>query len=255
MKNLIYTVFFGEPHILDQYLLMSELLLRHIDHNNTDFLVVTENKFLPSVKQNKNAKPFMYTKPHENIQDITWARFEFLDLIDLSNYSKVLYLDVDIVISCDLAQVFELEMNKPIYSYNDGFNGNLKFDMTKNCDFYGYSFLANEKLLDKLGNSNVFSTGVMLFNTEHMHTIRKSFLFAKKILRKCNVDCYVDFYSIDQPAINIALTMLDTVNPNGLNSFVVNNPEKQVKPISHFPGGIGNTNKIKKMTDFIEIQL
>lgn len=263
VKNAIFFMVLGPSMGLDWAKEFFRSLAPNVNSANTDLLIVVDKKWSKDLKSYISLNPVQFNcQYHEmdtenySMNDICLEKYVLFNSFNLDQYDKVLYLDTDIIISSPLDKVFEIKMDTPIYSYNDGYMGFCKIRDTYDKDYYGLSYLIKNNLLDKYGDRNIFSAGVMLINVKSVVS-KKAFNslvdFAKKNIRN---NGYSNFYDSDQPAAIILFNIMNVINPNGLNNMVVNNPDAFVldmPPIAHFPGGVGASNKLDKMLNFVNL--
>jgi hypothetical protein len=193
------------------------------------------------------------------LSEACWARYEIFRNQNLSNYQSILYLDTDIIVSNSLRNLFGnfLKNGKmPISLHNE----NKKVISANNESIYhGESYFKHFKNIATYEGSPAMTTGVMLFwNCQTIKTIfEASHMLSLKFWDESmhsgiNVDL---FNQSDQPAINYLLTTNRLADTSLLSELVANNPSLTLETaplISHFPGVVGNANKVQKMIAFIE---
>jgi lipopolysaccharide biosynthesis glycosyltransferase len=166
MKNLIYTcVFFNPKYIeLTKILLKSLKIFGKVD-NSVDILVITNDEFKDELSTFCKSLDISY-KIHVlkkiTIEGSKISRYELFRIkndINLEEYSKILYLDTDVIVQSDIKEIFKYELLDKIYAKDQGDIG---------CDIYG-DFLFNEWRKENSNNyidkkTRSFCSGVLLFN-------------------------------------------------------------------------------------------
>ena len=157
MANLVYScVFFDED-----YLALLKLLLKTFsmhDNSDTKYLIVTTSRFKPDIQEmfdeNKIDGDIWCINTIYTQFAACCARLQIFSYPLIDQYSKILYLDTDILITNPLAPIFDIELEEKLYCYDAGITiaewGNSK-----------QLFLENN--IDMDPNTPVFSTCTMLF--------------------------------------------------------------------------------------------
>ena len=170
---------------------------------------------------------------------------------DISSYSKILYLDCDILITNSLSHVFDLSLSNKIYALREG---------NTNHDFYGRMFFVNDPTCIRCtsyppslhqGGRKAFSSGILLFNNVPViNSLFKQILLHIKQHIRNNLPIPV---CLDQPFIVYHAVKNNLYDNTKLIDLAVNNPKKwNSETISHFPGSPGYyESKIVKMSNFI----
>lgn len=173
-KNL-YKIFVLFKNIADE---SKALLKNQCNKTNIDLTFIDINKNLKEINTN------LYETP--NFSEAMYYRILIPELF--SNYTKALYLDVDIIVNCDLAEFFELDLKSNILGVINDF-------MVTIPESYFY-----KKIQDlSLKPEEYFNSGVLLFD------IKKAldFNLKKKFLEKLSNVEKLQFP--DQTILNLIL--------------------------------------------------
>jgi len=264
-NNAIFIAVFGKDSIFEMTKILIESMNKNIKDSSIDLLILTSIEWEEKIKKildTTNLSTNIVCLKNVNHLDtnyLVWKRFELFKHFDVSIYEKILYLDADIIIDDNINEIFNIDMDKPIYSYSDIRIGHEQTyindtgppDSSKDCS--GFSWIKRNNKINFFKDKGRFSTGVMLlyvgrYEKELKKYFSELFTFFKKNISGKG---YPDFYEFDQPSAIIFFTMLDIVKPDGLNNFVINNDDPlesgKKLPIRHFPGGVGNDNKVITM--------
>jgi hypothetical protein len=233
MRNLVYTCVFRSK----EYITLFEYLARSIAlygefPDDTDFIVITQPDFEEGVFQAASGIPRVSTRLRmvDSVFESSRAKLHIFDY-DLSNYTRILYLDTDIVVNEPIGRLFSLDIDPgKLYALQEG---------TISHDHWG----GDTPLFDLTkidGNTTAFCAGVLLFrNSVHMKE-----LFAE-INDRINLDIYERKIPIsgclEQPHINYGAIMKGAYDNQLLKSYIMNNPIHIQNGILvyHFPGGPG----------------
>ena len=241
--NCIFVCIFNEEKYIDMfYLLLESIIIYGNLNSDTEILIYTSSQFMNKITQshlfNEKIK-FEINDDNNTIKSACRSRYNIFDLKTIQNYSKILYLDTDILIKDDLNQIFELINEDILYVLEEG---------TIDNEFYG------NKLFDEYGTKNnykdksAFTSGILLFN--NCEKIKNLFEDTKKII--CEKDEL--FQLNDQPYLVYNAFKYNLYNNKILKSFAVNN-DKNInsnKVIHHFPGGRTiYMKKIEIMTNYL----
>ena len=121
-RNLVYFCAFHNKGYLDllRILLSGVKLFSTID--NIDFLVLTDEEFLPTVSDISvsldipiKTQIFNFKTQHE----AGCARLFIFNYKDIDNYNKILYLDTDISVQNDISQVFNVPIEDNVYAVQE----------------------------------------------------------------------------------------------------------------------------------------
>ncbi len=265
-KNLLYYSSFGCQNT-NLFITASAILsAKKFKDDSFDILLYCDvnmfvclNKFWPGITDGIRVwkSYYAYTSPF----DATWSRYEIFNWIDIGEYSNILYLDTDTIVSGKLSNLFSL-LDKKLLNLFSLFYKKLspifalQEDSPSDKPYHGQQiYKLYKKDYEKMKH---FSTGVLLFkkckSVENIFSISQS--FSRKFIqqyRRNFDDRLAPFSTCDQPTINFLLNKKSLVDVKSLKEFVKNNPKNnQQFLISHFPGGVGNKNKASKVFNFLE---
>ena len=249
---LIYScVFFNK-----NYLKLLELLLnsfkKYNNVINVDYLIITNPDFKNKIENIFNSLDIpgkIFTINYTEIFQACYSRLNIFDYQDIDKYSKILYLDTDILITNDISNILELKLDKNIlYTLEEGFTNEYEYGG-------GYLF---EKNNDKFINpTSAFTSGILFFN--NCNEIKE--LFANILNHIKNNTLNFIPATFDQPFIVYHAVKNNLYDNQKLINIVINNPTKfNNETISHFPGikgkpgGVGNfEDKYERMKKYSNI--
>ncbi len=117
-QNLVYVCVF----LAEGYVQLLELLLRSIQRfsirQNFDVLVMTSTDLEPMVKAAASKLNFpisVMTASCSNVFQATCARINIFDYEGVDRYQTLLYLDTDILITGELSNLFDLQIDDKLY--------------------------------------------------------------------------------------------------------------------------------------------
>lgn len=254
-KSLIYSCVFKDKN----YLKLINLLLKSykIYGNFTediDYLIICDKEFETKIQKfykNLNINGKIWGMNIQTKFDACCSRLKIFDYIDINLYTKILYLDTDVLITNSINKILNLELEDKIYALLEG---------NTNCGNGYYGF----KLFTENPNCSAFSSGVMLFNNKKI--IKQLFIQIQndinKELKKYKYQPLfgqtkeVNFKDLfgDQPFIVYNAIKDGLYNNQKLINLVINNPEEyKGEIICHFPGKPGFAiNKFQKMKHFFD---
>ena len=255
MKTLIYScIFFNQDYINLFNLLLKSLKLFGNPAKTIDYLVICHPNFRKKITEIFNTLDIngkIWCIELKTKFDARCSRLKIFDYAQIHLYSKILYLDCDILITNSLNKLFDFDLENKLYA------------VFKPCERFYHSHLFNDYEFKFLNRSNTFSSGILLFNNNEI--LKKLFL---DIIYHINETLYIYNYDIlfkqkkevdfsvfpgDQLFIVNQTLKKNMYNNKKLISKVINNPTYfKGQIISHFPGTPGNyKNKICKMNNFI----
>lgn len=243
MKNCIFCCVFTNINYVKMFYLLLESIHIYGDlDSNTDILIYTTTDFQNIIKQSHlycdNIK-FVINDDYVSISDACCARLDLFNFEITSEYSKILYLDTDIIVKANIKPLFELCQKDILYTLEEG-------TITSDTEYWGKTLFGSEA--DKYSDKTAFTSGILLFNT----SIAIRDLFAA-IRRDMNIrKKQLVFY--DQPFIVFNAFHYNMYDNKILKDYAVNNTDdvQSTKIIHHFPGGPGvYGHKIEKMAQYL----
>ena len=242
MDCIFICVFNNEMCIKLLYLLLESIFIYGNLDKDIDILIYTSSHFRSIIMHSHLFNEKIKFEVNDNYNDIgsaCKARLDIFSLSSVSNYNKILYLDIDILIKHDIRVIFDLIKDDILYVLEEG---NIDHD----SDFWGKTLFGDEihNYIDK----TAFTTGILLF--KNCPQIKDLFC---KIREDTNnrphfFDCH------DQPYIVYNAFKYNLYNNKILKTYAVNNDTNihSNKVIHHFPGGPGIfTHKLETMTIFL----
>ena len=242
--NCIFCCIFNQTQYIDMFYLLLEsiLIYGHLD-DNTKILIYTSTMFMNIIKNshlfNSDIICFEINDTFDTIKKACEARLDLFTLPSITNYNKIIYLDIDILIKDDLNKVFNVCNKDILYVLEEG-------SIDSCCDCWGVTLFGDEVL--NYTDKSAFTSGILLFN--NCENIK--FLFNKIKEDICNR--WHDFICHDQPYIVYNAFKYNLYDNKILQSLVVNNDFNihSDKVIHHFPGGPGNYyHKLVSMNTFL----
>lgn len=247
VSNLVYFCVFYNP----DYFKLLELLLKTMRFfsktESFDILVVTNKDFEPlvqelSVKLNLSLKIFCID--FTTIFQAACARLYIFDYENINKYTKILYLDTDIIIKKDITPVFNIDLEGRLYGIESGTIRSPSFG----CQFFDYSKISPD--------TPGLNSGTLLF--KNCQVIRDLFLrIQNHIIEHTKAGIQIP-YCMDQPFINyhaIKDGLYNNVYMNQYVSLYEDNEiptNSEISSICHFSYPIGNFgHKYDRMKNFV----
>lgn len=248
MRNLIYACVFRSREYITLFQYLAESIASYGQVSaDTDLIVLTQPDFEEDILRVaagiQNVSTRLLTV--DSVFESSRSKLKIFDY-DLSAYSKILYLDTDVLVDGPLGKLFEIDTDpNKLYALEEGIVSH---------EFWGGETpLFDLSLID--GNTTAFSAGVLLFrNSPEM----------KQLFTEMNARIDLDIYEkkipmsgcLEQPFVNYCAIMSGKYNNQALKPYVQNNPTSITDGISvyHFPGGPGwYWRKLPAMKDFSEL--
>jgi len=243
-------IFYNKKYIeLLKILLLSLKKFGKIDET-IDILILTHESFKTDLENFGKENDISFKTvilDSTTIEETKWARFEIFNLdryIKINEYSKILYLDTDVIIQKYIKDVFKLELQDKLYGKDAG---NISGEYYGQKLFQEWFDLGNGRDIDK--KTKTFCSGVLLFkpserikelfNATLMHI--KEYKNSGKKFGTC----------IDQPFINFNTIIRNMQDIELLKNIVTNNPDINTikETICHFAGDTCNYDvKIIRMS-------
>lgn len=159
MNCIFCCVFYEEGYLALFYLLLESIQkYGNLEDHTTHLLVYTSTPFMNKIKQSPFMNPHIVFEISDSIDTIDKACKSRLDLFQLPsvtqfNYSKILYLDVDILVRGDLQRIFDVCEQEVVYAKEEGV---IWGDYWGGVSYFG-------KELELYEDQSAFSTGILLF--------------------------------------------------------------------------------------------
>ena len=240
-KFLIYsTVFTNEKYFNLLDLLLKSYIEFGKPENNVEYLLISntiyEKKIL-NLFEKYNIKGNIWLIPNNCFITALCSRLFIFDYENINNYNKILYLDTDILITNNLKNIFNFNMENILYV--------LKENGTTDGVYWGRELFGNNN-----PKASAFTSGILLFNNDE--SIKKLFKDIINHIKYNITNKLVLPHWLDQAFIVYHCVRKNMYNNEKLIGMVVNNPKKLDKEIiSHFPGEVGDYgSKMEKMTKF-----
>jgi hypothetical protein len=239
--DCIFICVFTNPKFLELLNILLESIYTYGNYTQ-DILIYTTTVFAGSIQLSTFMRPnirFEICNTYDTIEKACFARLDLFSLASVSQYSRILYLDSDIVVKAPLSRVFDCATEDILYAVEEGVVGW--------SDHWGQTLFTETEhnLLDSKG----FNSGVLLFN--NCDAIRTLFeeINADRIARPMKLNCpdqaYIVYHAVRRGVYDTQRLKTVSVN-NDMNEY-------SNKVIHHFPGGPGTTqHKLPKMKLFLQ---
>ena len=233
MRNLIYMCVFRSREYITLFQYLAESIISYGElTNDTDVIILTQSDFEEDILRVATGLPNVTTRLYsiDSVFESSRTKLRIFDH-DLSEYSKILYLDTDILVNESLKPLFDIDLDPTkLYALEEG--------------VVSHEYWGGETPLFDLtkinGNTTAFSAGILLFkNSTEM----------KQLFSEMNSHIDLDIYEkkipisgcLEQPYVNYGAIMKGQYNNQALKTLVQNNPTVITPGISvyHFPGGPG----------------
>ena len=257
MKNLVYLcLFLNENYIRFLELFFGSIVLFSKESlQTTDFLVITQEEFLAPIqaigKRLGISIRFWIQEKPISIFISTIARYEIFRWPEIGNYSKVLYLDTDILINGELNTVFNLlEQPDKLYTFREGPISHIYWGGDEIFDFEGDDKEINK---DTIG----FCSGVLLFQANPQ--IASLFEMGKAyMLKKLQVPGSMIPMCYDQPYMNYVCAKYNLNENKSLGTRCINRAFEIVDGyvIYHFPATMFTNkyiNMVALLTEMLKV--
>ena len=248
MRNLLYMCVFRSREYITLFKYLAESIISYGKlTNDTDVIVLTQSDFEEDILRVANGLPNITTRLYsiDSVFESSRTKLRIFDH-DLSAYSKILYLDTDILVNEPLKPLFDIDLDpNKLYALEEG--------VVSHEYWGGETPLFDLTQID--GNTSAFSAGILLFrNSPEM----------KQLFSEMNSRIDLDIYEkkipisgcLEQPYVNYCAIMKGQYNNQALKTLVENNPVGITQGISvyHFPGGPGwYWRKLPAMEAFIDV--
>lgn len=244
--NLIYScVFFNEQYLELISLLLKTYVIFGSPDSNTHYLIICNPSFKNQVShifESLKIDGLIWCLDLTTIFEACYSRLKIFEYHDIHKYNKILYLDCDILITNNLSNILDFDIDDKLYALNEGHS--LGPHQWWGSDFFPPH--SNPR-------TSVFTTCVLLFN--NCHTIESLFTRTLSHIYSHLDDNLPLPICYDQPFI-IYNTVKDNLHNNQkLIHIVINDPwhtSFNGETISHFPSAPGDfDSKYVKMMKYL----
>jgi len=242
MKPLLYfTIFLNEEPIKWLELLLISMKLFS---EPFDILVMTSENLLSSIRELSESLQIMIL-PCETLADCVNHRFKIFDYNEIHKYSKILYMDTDILVQNDLSILFNIPIEDKIYAL-------IEFNKTIESEHHGQTLFDFTKVDKHTPGRNA---GVLLF--QNTPTIKTLFSTLVDKLQNINI------ISPDQQLLNYLCVTQNLFGDDILKEYVfLTYTHYPVSPLinsklimNHFYGTMKRKTKIQRMKDHMRYLL
>lgn len=242
--NLLYFCVFHNKEYAE-YLKLHLISLKYYSKLDTvDILVYTSEEFEPYIKSISNElnipitiKIAKYNSSHE----AACARLYIFDYENLDQYSKILYLDTDILVQGDLTSLFTLELDDILYAKRENVIGR---------EHSGGTFFDFDTI-DR--NTPAINSGVLLFNNSQI--IRSLFDEVKNHIVEMRKSGERMPHCMDQPFINYHFIKNNKYNHTLLESHVTLYSFEGSLPVQGLLAHFIESNKYPRMLQHLKNML
>ena len=217
MKNCIFLCVFNDEKYLNLlYLFLESLYIStsNLEFSNFDIIIYTSTNFMNHIKNSNLFTEYIYFELNDTYNDIYKASSARLDVFNLhliSNYNKILYLDIDTIIKGNINIIFNvLTSDDVLYTVQDG-------SIDSDTNYWGKSIFSDE--VYNYSDKSAFTTSILLFNnSEKIKQLFNNINIQYKIANtKPNAKIF------DQGYIIYNAFKMQIYNNKLLNLYVVNN--------------------------------
>jgi hypothetical protein len=247
LKNALFVcVFMNEDYLKLLYLWLESVLLYGNLSENTDIIIYTSTHFANKIKRTElffDKIVFQINDEYNNLDNVCKSRLDIFEFDIISNYDKILYTDVDVLVMNDVNEMFNKATKELLYVKKES-------TIDNDYDFYGKTFFERDgNMFEMYGEDmSAFSSGIILF--KNCEPIKRLFSDIKQHIANHPHPFY------DQPHIVYISKKQNMVDNNSLEKYIeFNNTTNEfidTYTIIHFAGGVGVfENKYEKMIDFL----
>lgn len=236
MKNLIYIcVFYQEKYIsLLKLLIQSIFVKSNLNRETTDILIITSPGFKTIIQSEIaefNLPVNYFLLDLHTLMDAACARLNIFNYENINDYSKILYLDTDILINDDINTVLNLEISpNKLYAFEEA---TIETEHWGGKDFFDFSIYNK--------NQSGFSSGILFFIRDN--SIKELFVqIQSHIYDWIHIKGYKIPVCMDQPFIVYNTIVNNMLENKLLNTYIQNKHDSKPsgKIINHFSGRPGN---------------
>jgi hypothetical protein len=243
MKNLIYLcIFFNENYLNLLKLFSLSLAFFGNKNDDTDILILTiwpfYNKVL-DIFHKVNIPVSIHCLDLFTFFEAAYSRLYIFDYPKINEYKKILYLDADILITNNINNILNLDIDDKLYTLMEG----IISDESHNIDLFDFSKIDKE--------TPAFTSGILLFN--NCAIIKEMFNRIIIHIRNDHNEGKPIPICLDQPYIVYYAINENIYNNELLIGKCINNPiEFTENTINHFMGWPGHyDSKYDKMMTFM----
>ena len=257
MKCIFCTLFLQEKYVKMFFVFIESILRCGTIDDDTDILVYTSSQFMKQIKDSHlyNVKiKFIINDDFMTLKHACNSRLDLFNYKFVDNYTKILYLDTDIIVTGDLNKIFDLCKDDILYCRAEG-----------NWDIWHGVTLFQKEERGADGNfdgKSPFSSGVLLFNNcdkirNLFHSINKGIKNDTQHLQ-CEDQSYIIYNAFITNLYNsdIMKPFVKNYPMSGYDNQDIDSIVNKNRIINHFSGGIGDpcnrkTNVMKKLLNEI----
>jgi predicted O-methyltransferase YrrM len=247
-KNALFVcVFMNENYLKLLYLWLESVILYGNLKENTDIIIYTSTDFANKIKRTELFSDkiiFQINDEYNNLDNVCKSRLDIFDFSIISNYEKILYTDIDVIIMNDINEMFNKCTKNVLYAKKES-------TIENDYDFYGKTFFQQDGDMFEMYKEDMsaFSSGILLFN--NCDIIKNLF---------CEIKTHIINYPhsfYDQPHI-VYITkknkLIDNITLDKYIEFdITKNEFMDTYTMIHFSGGVGVfENKFEKMSVFLK---
>ena len=248
LKNALFVcVFMNEDYLKLLYLWLESVFLYGNLNANTDIIIYTSTDFANKIKKTElfsNKIVFQINDEYNNLDNVCKSRLDIFDFTIISNYEKILYTDIDVIVMNDINDMFDKCTTPLLYAKKES-------SIDNEYDFYGKSFFQQDGDMFEMYNKDMsaFSSGVLLF--KNCDIIKNLFYEIKTHIANISHPFY------DQPHIVYITKKNNLIDNTTLDHHIefdiTNNEFIDTYTMVHFSGGVGVfNNKFEKMSNFLK---
>lgn len=186
-KNLVYYSVGINP-IYSKMLLLSIKSMEKTNKKRPDVLIITDKKFYEQNFKNLEINNifFHFVENYDDPNQVCFDRLKIFDFEKIQDYGKLLYLDVDTIINCDLNKLFnnlvKNKLNVVVEDYNLVNHKRIHFSLGNYTD-EDLSFFEENEI-------HTFNSGTFLF--ENTILMRRHFKNVLEIIKEHKGDFFTD---------------------------------------------------------------
>jgi FkbM family methyltransferase len=249
-KRLVYScVFFNENYLALTNLLL-ESFARH-DTKNTKYLIIASPRFKPQIQKmfdDYGIDGDIWTLPIYTQFGSACARLHIFSYPEIDDYSKILYLDVDMLITAPLEPLFNKELDEKLYA--------MQLVGATVTDWGNAGFLFRENDIEIASDRSTFTSCILMF--KNCERIKALFLDIKKHIEERVPGDYKLKGAFDQDFIIYQCFIQDCYDNTYLNTVARSNgfAHEEGMILNHFSAVFETTcatpdNKLDRMKAYL----